>query len=182
MKQEEHQLPPGARVFRYKLDFYYQQSLIYLLTLLLYTGIRGTFAFERLPSLVTDPILYIIIFFVLVSFVVLMLNRARDRKLLVADDKLIFHNKFHEREILLSEIDWMHVGLERAVQTAGRSQVVIFKTKDRRRVYRIRIGRYERQRELLAEMQRIAGRVPKAKRPPFTLRGSKAAQIVSRKD
>ena len=37
---EDHRLPPGARVFRYKLDFYYQQSLLYLVTLVLYGGIR----------------------------------------------------------------------------------------------------------------------------------------------
>jgi len=28
------------KIYRYKLDFYYQQSLIYLLTLVLYTGVR----------------------------------------------------------------------------------------------------------------------------------------------
>ena len=32
-------LPPGTKVFRYKLDFYYQQSLLYLETLICYAGI-----------------------------------------------------------------------------------------------------------------------------------------------
>src|ERR1051325_7535877 len=69
-RMEEHTLPPGAAVFKYKLDFYYQQALLYLVTLLLYGGIRGTITFERLPSLGADPILYIIILFVIISFVV----------------------------------------------------------------------------------------------------------------
>ena len=167
---EDRRLPPGAKVFRYKLDFYYQQSLLYLVTLLLYTGIRGTFTFERLPSLGADPMLYIIIVFVLISFVVLMLNRARDRKLIVAPDRIIFHNKFHEREVPVADIEWFHIGREQSVQTAGRSQVIVFKLKDRRRLFRIRVGRYERQRELMAEMQRIAHGVPKGKRFSFGMR------------
>ena len=166
----DHQWPAGTKVFKYKLDFYYQQSLLYLVTLMVYAGIRGSLTFERLPSLGADPILYIIIVFVLLSFVVLALNKARDRRLIIASNKIVFHNKFRDREILLSDIEWFHIGRERAVQTAGRSQIVMFKVKDRRRPFRIRIGRYEHERALLAEMHRIAERVPKAKRPVFGAR------------
>ena len=166
---EEHRLPAGTKMFKYKLDFYYQQSLLYLLTLILYAGIRGTFSFDRLPSLEVDPILYIIIFFVLLSFVVLLLNKARDRKLILAPDKIVFHNKFREREIALKEIEWFHIGRERSVQTAGRSQVIVFKIKHRRRLFRIRIGRYERDKELYIEMQRLGEQLPKGKRFAFDM-------------
>ena len=154
-----------ARVFKYKLDFYYQQTVLYLITLLVYGGIRGTIMFERMPSLEADPMLYIIVLFVIISIIVLLLNKARDRKLIISEDKIVFHHKFNEREVLLSDIEWFHIGRERSVQTAGRSQVVIFKVKDRRRWFRIRVGRYEHEKELIVEMQRVAGRVPKAKRP-----------------
>ena len=159
--------PPGTKVFRYKLDFYYQQSLLYLVTLIFYAGIRGTFDFEKLPTLVGDPILYIIMLFVIVSFVVLLLNRARDRKLIITQENIIFHHKFHERVIPFTDIEWFHIGRERAVQTAGRSQVIVFKIKDRRRLFRIRVGRYEHEKELMAEVQQIASRVPKGKRFAF---------------
>jgi hypothetical protein len=163
-------LPPGAKVFRYKLDFYYQQSLLYLVTLIFYAGVRGTFDFDRLPTLFEDPILYIIMVFVIISFVVLLLNRARDRKLIVTEENIIFHHKFHERVIPFTDIEWFHIGRERAVQTAGRSQVIVFKIKDRRRLFRIRVGRYEHEKELMAEIQRIASRVPKGKRFAFGMR------------
>ncbi len=159
-----HHLPPGARMFRYKLDFYYQQSLLYLVTLIGWAGIRGTFSFERLPAPESDPMLYIIIIFVLVSLIVLALNRARDRRLILMQDQIIFHTKRREREIPLADIEWMHIGRERSVTTAGRSQVIVFKIKERRRLFRIRIGRYERERELLAEMHSVAQRVPRRKR------------------
>lgn len=162
---EEHKAPAGAKVFKYKLDFYYQQTVLYLITLLVYGGIRGTITFESMPSLQADPLLYIIVLFVIISIVVLLLNKTRDRRLMITEDKIIFHNKFSDREILLSEIEWFHMGRERSVRTAGRSQVVIFKVSDRRRWFRIRIGRYEHEKELILEMHRIAERVPKAKRP-----------------
>jgi hypothetical protein len=114
-----------------------------------------------------DPILYIIIFFVAGSFVVLTLNRMRDRKLVVTEDRIIFHHRYHEREVPVAAIEWLHIGRERRVQTAGRSQVIVFKMTERRRLFRIRVGRYEREKELVREMQMIAQRVPKGKRFSF---------------
>ncbi|HZY09780.1 MAG TPA: hypothetical protein VFF29_01380 [Bacteroidota bacterium] len=167
---EERHLSAGVKVFKYKLDFYYQQALLYLITLLLYSGIRGTFAFKLLPSLESDPILYIIIVFVIISFVVLIINRARNRMLIIGDDKVVFHHKYRDREIPFSAIEWLHIGRERRVQTAGRSQVIVFKMKDRRRLFRVRVGRYEREKELIMEMQKISERVPKMKRGMFGIR------------
>lgn len=159
------------KVFKYKLDFYYQQALLYLITLVLYGGVRGTITFERMPAWGADPMLYIIILFVVISFVVLMLNRARDRKLILSGSEVIFHNKFREQRIPFTSIEWLRIGRESRVRTAGRSQMVIFKVRDRRRWFRIRIGRYEREKELLAEMHRVADLVPKAKRPGIGQRG-----------
>ncbi len=170
----EKQLSHDAKVFRYKLDFYYQQTLLYLATLVLYTSIRGTFSIENLPALTSDPILYIIMF-VLISIVVLILNKFRDRKLIIMNDQIVFHHKYHERRIPFSEIEWLYIGRERSVQTAGLSQVILLKTKDRRRLFRIRVGRYEREKELIAEMQQIAEQVPRAKRPVLGFRMSKLA-------
>jgi hypothetical protein len=163
----------GMKVFRYKLDFYYQQALLYLLTLLLYGGVRGTMVFERMPTLTSDPILYIIGVFVVISFIVLMLNKTRDRKLMIGAEEIVFHNKFHERRVQIADIEWLYIGKERSVRTAGRSQVIVFKVNGRRRWFRIRVGRYEHEMELIQEIERIGGRVPKAKRPMFGVRQSK---------
>lgn len=84
--------------------------------------------------------------------------------MIVKDDGLIFYNKFHEREIKFSNFEWMHIGRERAVQTAGRSQVIVFKIKGRRRLFRLRIGRYEHQKELIQMVHEISKKVPQRKR------------------
>jgi hypothetical protein len=158
----------NEKVFKYKLDFYYQQALMYLVTLIAYAGIRGSFVEDEFVLVFKDPIIYVIVVFVIIAFGILGLNRIRDRKLIIKNDRLVFHNRFHERQVLIADIEWMHIGRERAVRTAGRSQVVVFKLKGRRRVFRIRVGRYERERELLTEMQKIAEHVPKKKRTGFS--------------
>lgn len=150
--------------FKYKLDFYYQQSLIYLLTLIIYVGVKGTFIEDSVTLVFHDPIIYIIAFFVTLSFVTLLVNRVRDRKLIVTDTNITFHHRFNERSIDIKDIEWIHIGKERMVQTAGRFQVIIIKTKHRRRAYRIRLGRYERERELLRLLEHISERSPKRQR------------------
>jgi len=153
------------KVFKYKLDFYYQSALIYLVTLILYGGIRGNFVEAKFEYVLNDPIMYVILFFVLMSFGALALNHIRNRRLIIAGDSIIFKNRFHERHIDVKDIEWMHVGREARVQTGGRFQVIVFKLKGRRRLFRIRVGRYERDRELVMEMNRIAAHVPRRKRP-----------------
>jgi len=155
------------KVFRYKLDFYYQQTLMYLVALLLYAGIRGNFIEDRFTLIYRDPIMYIMAFFFLVSLVVLFLNRLRDRKLILDGTRIVFHSRNRERVVDTSDLEWMHIGRERLVQTAGRFQLIVFKTKSRRRIFRIRVGRYERGDELVQEMQKIAGHVPRRKRRTF---------------
>lgn len=148
------------RVFAYKLDFYYLSALLYLVTLVLYGAIRGNFVEAKFEYVLNDPILYVIIVFVLISFVSLALNALRRRRLVLTGDAIVFANRFEERRIPVAAIEWMHIGRERGVQTGGRFQVVVFKVKGRRRLVRIRVGRYERDRELVAHMQAIAAAVP----------------------
>jgi hypothetical protein len=161
------------KIFKYKLDFYYQSALIYLVTLFLYGGIRGNFVEKKFEYVLNDPIMYVIVFFVVMSLVVLALNALRNRRLVVHRDALVFTHRWQERRIRVADIEWMHIGREPHVQTGGRFQVVVFKLKNRRRFVRVRVGRYEREKELVAEMSRIAADVPKRKgrrwnRPGFT--------------
>lgn len=152
------------KTFKYKLDFYYQSALIYVGTLIIYGGVRGSFIEKRFEYILDDPLVYVIVFFVVMSVVTLILNLIRNRRLIITADAIIFKHRWHEREIKITDIEWMHIGRESRVQTSGRFQVIVFKLKGRRRVFRIRVGRYEHDRELVAEMNRIAALVPKRKK------------------
>lgn len=163
----------GQKAFTYKLDFYYQQALLYLLVFLLYAGIKGSFFENQFSFVFKDPLVYIMIFFVVIALITLILNLTRHRMLVITDDRMIFRSRNREREILISDIEWMHIGRERMVQTAGHFQLIVFKMKGRKRLFRIRVGRYERDRELVAEMERIAQHVPKGRQRRFGMRRRK---------
>jgi hypothetical protein len=152
------------KTFKYKLDFYYQSAIIYLLTLIFYGGIRGSFIEAEFKYVWNDPLLYVIVFFVVMSFVTLLLNMARNRRLIITHDAIVFKHHWDERTIPIHDIEWMHIGRESGVQTGGRFQVILIKLKDKRRAYRIRVGRYEREKELVHEMQAIATQVPHRKK------------------
>jgi hypothetical protein len=162
------------KVFKYKLDFYYQQALLYLLAFLLYAGIKGSFFEDQFSFVFKDPIVYIMILFVVVALVTLVLNLLRRRRLIIREDRLIFQSQRLQREIKITDLEWMHIGRERLVQTAGRFQLIVFKLKNRKRLFRVRAGRYERDRELVSEMEHIAQQVPKGKRRKFGMRRRKA--------
>lgn len=160
----ENPMTSEEKAFKYKLDFYYQSALIYLGTLFLYGGIRGSFVEAEFKYMLKDPLMYVIILFVLISLVSLFLNMARNRRLIITHDAVIFKHHWDERRIPVQDIEWMHIGRETGVRTSGRFQVILIKLKEKRRAYRIRVGRYEREKELVHEMQAIAARVPHRKR------------------
>jgi hypothetical protein len=149
-----------AKTFTYKLDFYYQQALLYLGTLVLYAGIRGSFVEDHFSFVFEDPIVYIIAAFFGVALGALFLNIWRGRRLVIEHDRILFQSRVRVRSIAFAEIEWVHIGRERFVQTAGRFQQITIKVSGRPLPIRIRVGRYERDRELVAEMERIAAQIP----------------------
>jgi len=149
------------RTFKYKLDFYYQSALIYLITMVLYGGIRGSFVEAKFEYVLNDPVMYVIIIFVLVALVALVINKLRNRRLIITDEAIVFSHRWAEHRVPVADIEWMHIGREALVETGGKRQVVVFKLKGKRRIYRVRIGRYEKEKELWSEMGKIAQRVPR---------------------
>ncbi len=158
------------KTFRYKLDFYYQISLIYFVTVILYIVIRGAVIDDRFEYVYRDPLLFIMVFFLLLSFGMLILNRIRNRRVVVEERIIRFKSNLREWDLPIDDIEWMHITRERNVQTSGRLQVVIIKQRNRRRLIRIRVGRYERPEEFLGSMRDIAERVPKRVRDKKEIR------------
>ena len=156
--------------FKYKLDFYYQQTVIYLVTFVLYATVKGSISETKFSLVFLDPILLIMLFFIMMALGMLVVNRIRGRKLIVSETGFVFQHRFGSHAIALRSIEWLKIGRERRVQTSGIFHVVVFKVKGRQRLYRIRIGRYERGNELIAAIEKIAVHVPKGERRRFSMR------------
>ena len=157
------------KVFKYKLDFYYIQTVIYLLTLIVYASIRGSFIEDKFTLVFRDPIVYLILLFSAIAVVTLVLNLIRNRRLIIYSDKIIFQHRFQRRVIPVEKMEWISIGRESFVQTSGRFQIIVIKMKTGPRLYRIRLGRYEKARELVAEIENITKDVPRRKLIRFSL-------------
>ena len=148
----------NERVYKYKLDFYYKSLIIYLITLIIYIFIKGRFFQERFEVVVKDPIIYIIIIFIGFFLIVLIANAIRAREIVINSTKIIFKNRFGQREVTINDIMHLRFSREKRRANEERSDVRIVKLKlrNRKRLLRIRLNDFQDERELVNEFRTIS--------------------------
>jgi len=149
------------RTYKQRLDFYYNSLIIYLLFLVFYVLIRGEFSKEKFTVIFKDPILYIVIIFILFFLVVLILNYVRAKKLIFDNGKIILKNRFGQRELTKSEIIFVKFSRERKRFKEDKSHIRIVKLKllNRKRLLRIRLSEFNNEKDLINEFKHISKEV-----------------------
>ncbi len=142
------------KIHRHRMDFYYQSLVIYLLFFVAYVLIRGTIG-ESFKSLYNDPIFYILILFILIFLVIVVLNIIRAPMIILKEDRIIFKNRFGEREVLLSDIINVKIGRIRKRDEEMTYRIIKLKLKNRRKQLKIRANDFERGGELINEFLKI---------------------------
>jgi hypothetical protein len=64
------------KVHKYRMDFYYQSLVIYLIFFAVYVLIRGSIS-ESYKDLYNDPIFYILIIFIALFLLIVVMNIIR---------------------------------------------------------------------------------------------------------
>ncbi len=148
----------SERVYKYKLDFYYRSLLIYLITLIAYILIKGRFFQERFEFVVRDPIIYIIILFIIFFLIILISNAVRAREIIIDENKITFKNRFGQREIMISDIINVRFSRDKRKRDEDRSDVRLVKLKlrNRKRLLRIRLNDFQNERDLMNEFRNIS--------------------------
>lgn len=136
------------------MDFYYQSLVIYLLFFAAYVIIRGTTG-ESFRSLYNDPIFYILILFIIIFLFIVIVNLIRAPKIILKNDRIIFRNRFGEREVLFSDILNVKIGRRRKRDEEMTYRIIKLKLKNRRKQLRIRANDFERGGELINEFLKI---------------------------
>lgn len=146
------------RIYKYKLDFYYKSLIIYLVTLIAYILIKGRFFHERFEVVVKDPIIYIIAIFIIFFLIVLISNALFAREIIVSDVRIIFKNRFGQREVGINEIINIRFSREKKRLNEEKSEVRIVKMKlvNRKRLMRIRLNDFQDEKELAGEFRQIS--------------------------
>ncbi len=146
------------RIYKYKLDFYYKSLIIYLITLLGYIIIKGNFTRATYELVIKDPIIYIIILFIVFFLIILLANTIRAREIIFRERMIIFRNRFGEREVGYNEILNVRFSREKRISREERSEVRIvkLKLKNRKRFLRIRLNDFQSEAELIEEFKNIS--------------------------
>ena len=129
-----------------------------MLFLVMYVLVRGEFSNEKFSILFKDPILYIVLIFILYFLFMLIMNVLKAKVLLFNGDKIILKNRFGQRELDKSEILFVKFSRERKRNKEDKShiRIVKLKLKDRKRMLRIRVSEFNNENELIGEFKNIS--------------------------
>jgi uncharacterized membrane protein len=92
------------KIYKYRMDFYYQSLVIYFVFFVLYAVIKGNFFEEKFQLVLNDPIIYILIFFIAVFLIIIIVNIITNRQIILKNDRIVMKNRFGSREIFYNEI------------------------------------------------------------------------------
>lgn len=143
------------KVYKYRMDFYYQLLVIYFVFFVLYAVIKGQFFEEKFQLVFEDPIIYILILFIAISLFIVVANIIRNKQIVLKSDRIVLKNRFGSREILFSEILNIKIGKRRKRFEEVPYRIIKMKLSRRRKWLRIRANEYERGSELIREFLKI---------------------------
>lgn len=143
------------KVYKYRMDFYYQLLVIYLVFFVLYAVIKGQFFEEKFQLVFNDPIIYILILFIALFLVIVLIIIIRNRQIIMMNDRVVLKNRFGSREILFNEILNIKIGKRRKRSEDVPYRIIKLKLLHRRKWLRIRANEYERGSQLIREFLNI---------------------------
>src|ERR1051325_517474 len=86
------------------MDFYYQSLVIYFIFFLVYALIKGNFFEQKFQLVFNDPIIYMLMLFIVIFLVIVIVNIIRSKQIILKEDKIIFKNRFGERSVSYKDI------------------------------------------------------------------------------
>ena len=144
------------RTYKYNLDFYYKSLLLYMIFLICYVLLKGSFGDDKFEVVLKDPLIYVVSIFILFFLVVVISAYIRRRVIVFEVDRFLIRNRFGERVILFSDIISMKFSRKRGERKYRSSvRMVKLKLRGRKRLLRIRLGEFENDIKLYKEFHDI---------------------------
>ncbi len=142
------------KVHKYRMDFYYQSLVIYLIFFAAYVLVKGSLS-TSFKILYDDPIFYILIIFIALFLIIVVLNIIRSPMIILKNDRIEFKNRFGSREVKFDEVLSVKIGRRRQKGDDTSYRIIKLKLKHRKRMLRIRANDFERGSELIKEFLKI---------------------------
>jgi hypothetical protein len=143
------------KVYKYRMDLYYQLLLIYVGFFFLYAVIKGRFFEEKFTLVFNDPIIFILAIFILIFLLIVLVQIITARQIILKSDRAILKNRFGSREIMYNEILNIKIGRKRIKNDETPYRIIKLKLLNRRKWLRIRSNDFERGSDLIKEFLKI---------------------------
>ncbi|MFZ1728803.1 MAG: hypothetical protein WBQ23_09330 [Bacteroidota bacterium] len=146
--------------FKHRNDLYYVTLLVYVAFAVLYIVVTGTITDDSVEFGLKDPVVYIIAAFILHALIMLLTSVVRNRRLVITEDSLVFASRFRERFVPFSSIERITLKHERRRLSNSKLSdrkfaVIKLHVAGRRRVVRLRVAAYEREKELYQILKKL---------------------------
>ncbi|MBM4157671.1 MAG: hypothetical protein FJ216_02685 [Ignavibacteria bacterium] len=147
----------NQRIYKYKLDIYYIWLVTSLLFLFVYILIRGRFFSEKFEVVFHDALIYVTLAVILYYLFLLAVNFIRARRIIFESDRIIFKNRFRERQVNFSDIIMIRYSREKKQRNEYKSHIRIVKLKlsTKKRFLRIKVSDFDNENNLLNEFKKI---------------------------
>lgn len=142
--------------FRHRLDIYYLATIGYVVTLVVYTVVRGTLIGDTFSVAWQDPIVYLLAICSAVALIALIIVAISDRRVIVSGRELRFRTRFRERVLTPDEIAWIGFRRERPTRSGQTYPSARIKLSSRRRLLRLRPVSFERSGQLARAIRDFA--------------------------
>jgi hypothetical protein len=146
---EEGKIYDQPVIFQHRLDFYWKFLMVYGATLIAYILFVVFFLDYHIIQIVKDPVVILLLVFILVSGIGLLINLYKNREILIGKDYITFKNRFVEKTYKIDDISNISFGKEKNPKIHGDNRIVKIKVKDRRRIFRIKPNTFWNDRKLI---------------------------------
>jgi hypothetical protein len=120
-----------------------------------YILVTGTITDSTVEFGFHDPVVYIIVIFILHAVVMLLSNIVRNPRLIIDSSGITFKSRFTERSFAFADIERIVLKRERRRFNEGTFAVARLYTRSPHRRVRVRIAGYEREKELYQLLKKI---------------------------
>jgi cell division protein FtsL len=142
-------------IFQHRLDFYWKFLMVYGFTLIAYILFVVLVLDYHFTQIVKDPVVILLIVFILVSGIGLLINLYKNREIIIGKDFITFKNRFVEKTYKLDDLSNISFGKEKSPKIHGDNRIVKIKVKDRRRVFRIKPNTFWNDRKLIKSIANL---------------------------
>ncbi|MBK7378468.1 MAG: hypothetical protein IPJ03_05605 [Ignavibacteriales bacterium] len=145
----------SSRIFKYKMSFYYQSTIIYFSVFCIYLLIRGEFVENSFTLIIKDPILYALALIVIISIASLFYNLILNRHLQVSEQEISFIKRNKKKSFNFKDIKNIKIIRSQNISIGKSSQLIKIAISGRRKPVTIRPSYYENESQLIEIFQSL---------------------------